>query len=245
MTTVSEITMSPGRAMTADEYGAARRALMRRDPVLRAVMRRHGPCPLGEPTPERADPFVFIIRAITAQQLSSKAAATIFARLRALVADGPFDAAAVARLSDERLRGVGLSAQKVAYIRDLCAKVGAGALDLAALGGMSDADVVAAVTQVKGLGRWSAEMVLIFHLRRPDILPLGDLGIVTAIRRLYGMRTLPKPARLLKLGEQWRPYRSVASWYLWRSLENDPQSTRDESVQRAQKASPARRARES
>lgn len=208
--------------MTPGEYAAACRRLMRRDPVLRAVIKRHGPCPLGQPTPERADPFLFIIRAITSQQLSMKAAATIFGRFRALFADGGPDAAAVGQLDDARLRSVGLSSQKIKYIRDLCARVNSGALDLHALATLPDEDVMRAVTQVKGLGRWSAEMVLIFHLRRPDVLPVGDLGIVTAMQRLYGLRKPPKPARMLALGEQWRPYRSVASWYLWRSLENEP-----------------------
>ena len=210
------------RAMCADDYAAARRSLMRRDPVLRAIIKRHGPCPLAVETPERSDPFLFIIRAITSQQLSTKAAATIFGRVRALFDGGVLDAAAVDRVDDTQLRSAGLSSQKIKYIRDLCAKVNAGAIDLRALAAMPDEAVIEAVTQVKGLGRWSAEMILIFHLRRPDILPTGDLGIVTAMKRLYGMRKPPKPQRMLKLGEQWRPYRSVASWYLWRSLENDP-----------------------
>lgn len=208
-------------SMSAEDYAVASRTLMRRDSVLRAVIRKHGPCPLGLVTPERADPFLFIIRAITSQQLSTKAAATIFGRFRNLF-DGGLNPAAVIEVTDERLRAVGLSTQKVRYVRDLCEKVSCGALDLEALTRMGDEHVIDAITQVKGLGRWSAEMILIFHLRRPDVLPVDDLGIAKAIQRLYRMRKMPKASRMLKLGEQWRPYRSVASWYLWRSLENEP-----------------------
>jgi DNA-3-methyladenine glycosylase II len=206
--------------MTAEDYAAARRVLMRRDPVLRNVITRHGVCPLSDLTPERADPFLFIIRAITSQQLSTKAAATIFGRFRGLFEGGSLDATAVAAIPDDRLRSVGLSGQKVRYVRDLCDKVTCGSLDLNALATLPDEQVIEKVTSVKGLGRWSAEMILIFHLRRPDVLPVDDLGIVKAMQRLYGMRKPPKPARMLKLGEAWRPYRSVATWYLWRSLEN-------------------------
>jgi DNA-3-methyladenine glycosylase II len=210
------------RAMTADDYASARRALMRRDPVLRSVILKHGTCRLGDVTPERADPFLFIIRAITAQQLSTKAAATIFGRFRALFDGASLDAAAVSAVADDRLRAVGLSGPKVRYVRDLCEKVRCGALDLALLEALDDESVIGAITQVKGLGRWSAEMILIFHLRRPDVLPVDDLGIMKAIQRLYGLRKPPAAKRMLAIGEQWRPYRSVASWYLWRSLENDP-----------------------
>lgn len=216
------------RPMTAEDYAAARRALMRRDPVLAEVIKRYGPCPLGVPTPERADPFLFIIRAITSQQLSTRAAATIFGRFRALFDGGVLDPAAVGLIADDRLRGVGLSGQKLRYVRDLCEKVSSRTLDLDRLPTLPDEQVIEAITQVKGLGRWSAEMILIFHLRRPDVLPVDDLGIVKAMQRLYRMRSQPKPRRMLKIGERWRPYRSVASWYLWRSLENDPKPRPDD-----------------
>ena len=124
----------------------------------------------------------------------------------------------MARASDDRLRGVGLSGQKLGYLRDLCARIDDGSLDLHALGELSDEDVVTALTAVKGIGRWTAEMFLMFRLHRPDVLPVGDLGIVKAVQRAYGLRTLPTADRLLEIGETWRPFRSVACWYLWASL---------------------------
>ncbi len=117
------------------------------------------------------------------------------------------------------MRTAGISRQKAGYLKDLCAKVSSGAVPLDALEAMSDEEVIAALTQVKGIGRWSAEMFLIFRLQRPDVLPLGDLGILNAIQKAYRLRKKPTAARMSKLGEAWKPYRSVASWYLWRSLE--------------------------
>ena len=130
--------------------------------------------------------------------------------------------AGFARVTDDELRAAGMSRQKTAYLRDLCEKIGTGALDLDALDALPDEDVIDALVKVKGIGRWSAEMFLIFRLHRPDVLPVGDLGIVVAVQRAYRLRTRPKPERLRKIGEAWRPYRSVASWYLWRSLDNEP-----------------------
>ena len=117
------------------------------------------------------------------------------------------------------MRTAGISRQKAGYLKDLCEKVSSGAVPLDALEAMTDEEVIAALTQVKGIGRWSAEMFLIFRLQRPDVLPLGDLGILNAIQKAYRLRKKPTAARMSKLGEAWKPYRSVASWYLWRSLE--------------------------
>jgi DNA-3-methyladenine glycosylase II len=125
-------------------------------------------------------------------------------------------------LSDLQLREAGLSGQKVRYLRDLCVRIDNGTLSLNALDRMSDDQVIEALTRVKGIGRWTAEMFLMFRLQRPDVLPVGDLGIVKAVQRAYGFRSVPSPARLLRLGESWRPYRSVACWYLWASLNNSP-----------------------
>ena len=111
--------------------------------------------------------------------------------------------------------------QKIAYLRDLCEKISTGAVDLDALDALADEDVISALVKVKGIGRWSAEMFLIFRLHRADVLPVGDLGIVVAVQRAYRLRKRPTPDRLRKIGEAWRPYRSVASWYLWRSLDNE------------------------
>jgi DNA-3-methyladenine glycosylase II len=127
---------------------------------------------------------------------------------------------ALESVPDEDLRAAGLSRQKVAYVRDLAHKAATGALPLHTLHTLDDEQVIEAITQVKGLGRWSAEMFLMFRLYRTDVLPVDDLGIVTAVQRLYGLRKRPKPERIRKIAEPWRPYRTVACWYLWRSLEN-------------------------
>jgi DNA-3-methyladenine glycosylase II len=206
--------------MTAADYAKARRLLARRDPVLRDLIIRHGECGLAKS--QHTDPFIALIRAILSQQLSSKAAATIAARFYALFdgrIPGPADVAAI---PDERLRGVGISGQKVAYLRDLCRRVLDNSLPIHALDEMGDETVIEKLTQVKGIGRWTAEMFLMFRLHRPDVLPVGDLGIVKAVQRAYGLRKVPSAARLVRLGEAWRPYRSIACWYLWASLDNAP-----------------------
>jgi DNA-3-methyladenine glycosylase II len=123
---------------------------------------------------------------------------------------------------DDDLRGVGYSRQKIGYLRDLCRHVQDGTLDLAHIEDLPDEEVIARLTQVKGIGRWSAEMFLMFRLHRPDVLPVGDLGIVNAIRRQYRLRKTPTAERMRKIGRAWEPYRSVACWYLWRSLDNEP-----------------------
>jgi len=201
------------------DYTKARRHLARRDPILRDLMREHGPCGLA--SRHHADPFKALIRAIVGQQLSTKAAATIFSRFEGLYPSFPTPAQVMAT-SDARLRGVGLSSQKLGYLRDLCTRIESGALPLAALDGLEDESVVETLTQVKGIGRWTAEMFLIFRLMRPDVLPVGDLGIVKAVQRAYKLRKAPNAERLTRIGEAWRPYRSVACWYLWASLNNDP-----------------------
>jgi len=200
--------------MTTD-YARARRHLSRRDPVIRDLMRTHGKCGLADA--QHGDPFGALMKAIVSQQLSTKAAHTIFTRLLALF-DGVPTPPALAALTDVQLRGVGLSGQKLRYMRDLAAKVQEGTLPLPALDGMADEEVIAALTQVKGIGRWTAEMFLMFRLHRPDVLPVDDLGIVKAVQKAYGLRKTPSADRLNRIGDAWRPYRSVACWYLWRSL---------------------------
>jgi DNA-3-methyladenine glycosylase II len=207
------------RAITADDMARARRVLMRRDPVLRAIISKYGACAIK--TGREAGIFCGLVESIVSQQLSTKAAATIYGRLRALMPDGGAPTAhAILPLSDEALRGVGLSRQKVSYVRDLSRRMIEGSLQTDAFAAMSDDEVVAQLTQIKGIGRWTADMILIFRLARPDILPVGDLGIVKAVQKAYRLRKTPDAKRLLALGERWRPYRSIASWYLWRSLEN-------------------------
>ena len=200
--------------MTTD-YTRARRHLARRDPVLRDLMRAHGKCGLADA--QHGDPFGALMKAIVSQQLSTKAAHTIFTRLVALF-DGVPTPRALALLTDAQLRGVGLSGQKLRYMRDLGARVHDGSLPLHSLETMSDDEVIVALTRVKGIGRWTAEMFLMFRLHRPDVLPVDDLGIVKAVQKAYGLRKTPSPDRLHQIGDAWRPYRSVACWYLWRSL---------------------------
>ena len=205
--------------MTTADYMRARRVLARRDPVIRDLMREHGPCGLADA--QHTDPFQALAHAIVSQQLSTKAAATIAGRFDALCGGAP-SPKAVGRMTDPQLRGVGLSGQKVAYMRDLCARIESGALPLASLESLPDEEVVTLLTQVKGIGRWTAEMYLMFRLHRPDVLPVGDLGIVKAVQKAYRLRKAPDPDRLRRIGEPWRPYRSIACWYLWASLDNAP-----------------------
>ena len=204
--------------MTPTDYARARRLLLRRDPVLAALIKKHGACGLA--AAQRADHFSALVRAITGQQLSTKAASTIYARLVALMPDG-LTPASLSALTDDQMRGVGMSRQKIAYFRDLSAKVQSGIVPLDALESMTDDEVIASLTAVKGIGRWSAEMFLMFRLHRPDVLPVDDLGIVNAVKAVYRLRKRPTADRIRKIGEAWRPYRSVASWYLWRSLDNE------------------------
>jgi len=204
--------------MTVEEFAKARRLLMRRDPILAPVIRRHRTRSLLDAPP--MDPFPALCRTITAQQISTKAAATIHGRLVALMPRG-VTPKAMLTLTDDQLRAAGMSRQKTAYLRDLATKVQNGELPTHSLHELSDEDVIQAIVKVKGLGRWSAEMFLMFRLHRPDVLPVDDLGIMTAIQRLYGLRKRPKPDRMRKIADVWRPYRTVACWYLWRSLENE------------------------
>jgi DNA-3-methyladenine glycosylase II len=213
--------MAPG----IPDYAGARRALMRRDPILAAVIKRHGTCELGA-VRDRFDHFSMLVRAIVFQQLSTKAATTIHTRLVALMPEGRPTPAALARVTEEQLRAAGISRQKAGYLRDLCDKVGSGIVPLDTIDDLEDEEVIAALTQIKGIGRWTAEMFLIFRLQRPDVLPVGDLGIVNAMQKAYRMRKKPTAERMRKIGEAWRPYRSIASWYLWRSLDPPPQKVR-------------------
>jgi 3-methyladenine DNA glycosylase/8-oxoguanine DNA glycosylase len=206
------------------DYPAAVRRLRRRDPVLAAIIRARGPCRLADDPPQA--PFVALVDAIVSQQLSPKASATILRRVLALFPpDGGATPAGVAAAPDPLLRGAGLSPQKLGYVRDLCDKILSGALPpLDALDDLDDEQIVETLTRVKGIGRWSAEMFLIFRMRRPDVLPVGDLGIVKAIQRAYRLRTPPSPNRMRRIAEPWRPYRSIACWYLWASLDNTPET---------------------
>jgi DNA-3-methyladenine glycosylase II len=210
--------------MTESDYQRARRVLMRRDPILATAIKQIGPC--GMAARQRKDHLSALAGAIVSQQLSTKAAATIYGRFVALFPDGEgLTAAAIAAQTDAALRGVGLSSQKVGYMRDLSARIIDGRLQLDTLEALPDEEVIERLTAVKGFGRWTAEMFLMFRLHRPDVLPVGDLGIVNAIQRLYRLRKRPDAKRIQKLGDAWKPYRSVACWYLWQTLRNEPLRT--------------------
>jgi len=188
--------------------------LKKADPVLRAIIERVGPCRMEFSEPE----FCNLAEAIVYQQLNGKAAVTIFNRFAALAGD-PLTPEGVLKLSDEQLRSVGLSKQKSAYLKDLSAKTSAGLLDFAKLPELSDEEVIKHLTQVKGIGEWTAHMFLMFSLRRPNVLPTGDYGVRVAIKKHYKKRKLPKPDVMEKIAKLWVPYRSIACWYMWRSLD--------------------------
>lgn len=208
--------LAPLRMSDAD-YERARRVLMRRDPVLGALIRRIGPCRLH--AYRDGDLFSALVETIVSQQLSIRVADVIFGRVCALCAPEPHPTpAALHALTIDQLRAAGLSRPKASYVHDLADKVASGALNLEELEHLPDAEVIAALSQVKGIGRWSAQMILLFRFNRPDVWPTGDLGIVRALERLYRLRKTPSLKRLERFGEPWRPYRSVAAWYLWRSL---------------------------
>lgn len=163
--------------------------------------------------------FESLVRAIVFQQLSGRVASVIYRRLCEAVGGPSITPGKILRLEAEQLRALGLSKQKTAYIRDLAGHTERGELQFERLPELSDEQVIAQLTAVKGIGVWTAHMFLIFALRRLDVLPTGDLGIRAAIRKAYGMDDLPKPSDVEFVGAKWRPYATVASWYLWRSLE--------------------------
>lgn len=184
------------------------------DPVLRAIIERVGPCRMEYGPAE----FHGLAEAIVYQQLNGKAAVTIFNRFAALAGE-PLTPEGILKLTDEQLRSVGLSKQKSAYLKDLAAKTAAGQLDFARLPELSDEEVIQHLTQVKGIGVWTAHMFLMFSLRRPNVLPTGDYGVQMAVKKHYKKRKLPKPKDMEKIARAWEPYRSVACWYMWRSLD--------------------------
>ena len=201
--------------MSAADMARARRLLMRRDPALAALMKRVGRCGLSDS--RTREPFEALVRAILSQQLSIHAAATIYRRVAALASPGGrLSPEALLAVEHDALRAAGVSRPKITYLRDLAERVIDGRLDLHALESCDDEAVVTAITAVKGLGRWSAEMFLMFRLNRPDIFPVGDLGIVKGMHVLLGTRRRPAARTMLRAAETWRPYRSIAAWYLWR-----------------------------
>ena len=187
------------------------------DPALAAVIARVGRCRFA-PRAEGTH-FHALVRAIVYQQLSGKAAATIHERVLGLYGAREPAPADVLETPDTDLRAAGLSRQKLGYLKDLAEKVESGEVPLDDFEALDDDEVERALTSVKGVGRWTAQMFLMFRLGRPDVFPELDLGVRKGVQRLHGLDELPQPRRAAELGEAWRPYRTIASWYLWRSLE--------------------------
>ena len=203
---------------TADD-----RELMNADKVLRRLMEEGGPIdPKMDRRGSRPNHYEALARAIVGQQLSTKAAASIWSKLIALFDDQTPEPEALLRRRPATLRKAGLSNAKVEFLRDLARRVEDGRLDLKRLSKLSDEDITAELLEVKGIGRWTAEMFLIFHLGRPDVAAVGDLCIRRAVQIAYGMDELPGPEDLDLIAEKWRPHRTLASLYLWRSLANTP-----------------------
>jgi 3-methyladenine DNA glycosylase/8-oxoguanine DNA glycosylase len=194
------------------------RFLKRCDPVLARIIESVGPYRMQLRT--EGTHFQALTRSIVFQQLSGKAAGTILSRFNALYPNNSPTPEALLATSEDTLRSVGLSRQKIAYMRDLSQKVVSGELPLDEVEQMSDDDLIKHLVQVKGIGRWTAQMFLMFRLGRPDVLPELDLGIQNAIKKAYRKRKRPSPKDVTKIGAKWRPHASVACWYLWRSLEN-------------------------
>jgi DNA-3-methyladenine glycosylase II len=216
----------PGAGTTAHvalDVERGTRHLRRKDPVMRELIKELGPLDMearrrGRP----ADAYGALLRSIVGQQLSTKAARSIYERVTAIFGGRTPTPQELLDADPEVVRGAGLSRPKVAYMRDLAEHVLSGELELDRLNELSDEEIIAELTAVKGIGEWSAHMFLIFHLQRPDVLPVGDLGIRNGARQVYALDELPSAAELEEIGAPWKPHRSLASLYLWRSLDNEP-----------------------
>lgn len=198
---------------------AAEKHLRRVDPVLAKIIAEQGQCTLK---PDRRY-FQSLVEAILSQQLSVKAAATIIGRFLVLLG-GKALPPSILSLRDEQFRGAGISRQKMAALRDLSSKWEGGLVNPRRFAAMNDEEIIATLTQVKGIGRWTAEMFLIFSLARLDVLPVDDLGFRNAVQAAYRLRKSPDAKRLAALAEKWKPYRAIATWYMWASLDNKPKT---------------------
>lgn len=201
----------------------ARKALAAADPTMGALIERIGPIDIATRLQRRKeerpnDAYGALLRAIVGQQLSTKAARTIYLRVLDLFEGKTPSPEQLLEADEEDLRGAGLSGRKTEYVRDLASHVLDGELELDRLEELSDEEVIEEIVAVRGLGRWTAEMFLLFHLERPDVLSGGDLGIRKAIQIEYDLGEMPPPKRVVEIGETWRPHRSLASLYLWESL---------------------------
>mgnify|MGYP001447821462 CR=1 FL=1 len=202
--------------MKPEYWDRAKRALARKDRVMAGIMRAHPRIFLAR----RGEPFLTLARAIVGQQISVKAAQSVWDRLVACA--GGVTAEKILSKQRSELRACGLSDRKTEYIADLAQHFADGSIQVQRWGEMADEDIIAELVQVRGIGRWTAEMFLIFNLLRPDVLPLDDLGLQKGIRVAYYRNRKVALSTLRKLGESWRPWRSVATWYLWRSLDPVP-----------------------
>jgi len=190
--------------------------LKKADPVMAAIIAKAGPYRAGYTDPV----FQTLVRSIVYQQLNGKAALTIFNRLKEAVKVSPMTPEAVLQLRPQKMRTVGLSKQKTLYIRELARLTRDGQIQFERLPEMEDAAIIETLTRVKGVGVWTGQMFLMFALQRPNVLPVGDLGVRAAMKKAYGLAELPKPQEMERIAAAWHPYCSIASWYLWRSLEN-------------------------
>jgi DNA-3-methyladenine glycosylase II len=197
------------------DHAAATRHFRKADPVIAGVIKQVGPCTLK---PQR-DRFNMLVRSIISQQISTAAARSIRAKLDALIAPEKVSPEVLARFSLEQLKSAGLSSQKATYLHDLAAKTAYGTVRLKTIGKMKDEEAIEELIQVKGIGRWTAQMFLIFSLGRPDVFPPDDLGIKMALRNLYGLSDLPTKSEAHALAAPWTPHSTFATWYLWRSLD--------------------------
>ena len=198
-------------------HAKALRHLRRADPVLGAVIARVGPCPLKPHT--EGTHFDYVVRSIVYQQLSGQAAATIYGRVLGLYGGAPPTPAQLVKTAETTLREAGLSTRKAEYVRDLAIGVRSRALPIDRLHEMTDDEVIETLVSVRGIGRWTAQMVLMFRLGRPDVFPELDLGVQKGVQQLLALRKLPTPEKMTRIAERWAPYRTVAAWYLWRLLD--------------------------
>jgi DNA-3-methyladenine glycosylase II len=211
---------TPRRPFDVD---AALKHLRATDPVLSGLIDKHGRYDVVQ----RDDPYHALLRTILFQQLAGPAANAIQRRFHALYNDEgkPPTPQQLLETTEEQFRSAGVSRQKLGYMRDLALHIVNGTLDFALLAKLDDAEIIERVTAVKGLGEWSAHMFLMFHLGRPDVLPVGDLGVRNGMKVAYALEETPTPKRALEIGAPWAPYRSVGSWYMWRAVLNGREST--------------------
>ncbi len=195
----------------------ATRHLSAADPVMRRLIRKVGPCRLVL----EKNRFGMLVRSIIGQQISTKAARSIHLHLKDLIGPGNMTPESILGKSRPQLRRIGISARKAGYLHDLAGKCCDGTLNLSQIGRFGDDDIISKLQTVRGVGVWTAQMFLMFSLGRPDVFPLGDLGILKAIHNLYGLKKLPDRNQAQEIADRWKPYSTIACWYCWRSLDAD------------------------